>query len=485
MTTEINVLEINNLDIYGKNFNGYSIAEYIDKHPELNINAKLLVNHKFSKQKFVAELFKYHSLENFDWKIEEIEKNLGIKNQISISEDALISHPLYQSADILHFHMYHNCSLPIEFLTRIPSDKKIIIDVHDTFWLTDEKIPMLEVFAHADGANKKALDAQRKRVMNSIDAELVVHSKYLLEQIKKSSVTKKLKTTLINFGIDTDIFKPLENRMKLRKKLHINPDEVVLMCRAQREFKGIDYIEKALKIIHSNIPITIIAIGGAKGLLNSVKDNYRIIEPGAIDTEAKLAELYNVADVFLAPSTEESFGFMAAEAMACEKPVIVFEGTALPDTTGAPEIGVVTERDPEALAHAIQDIVDRPEERIKRGKDGRTFVIKNYNKQGYFDNYIHLFKHVAKNKTRKIVAPKSGQAPSNVQKLQDFLSGKNESEIFDFNNSFIQEELRKYNTKLYNEIKADEESHPIVASFKNAARNIRKEFVCLKKKISR
>ena len=40
------------------------------------------------------------------------------------------------------------------------------------------------------------------------------------------------------------------------------------------------------------------------------------------------------------PSVAEAFGMMAVESMACGKPVIVFDGTSLPEVTRAPDIGL-------------------------------------------------------------------------------------------------------------------------------------------------
>lgn len=442
--TKRSVLELNNVDIYGRRFNGYSLTEYINKNSD-SYSAKFLVNHKYSKDKDVVEIFNNEDLTNFDWQIEPLEEKLCIKNQISITEDALVSHPLYASADILHFHMYHNMHLPIEYLTRI-KDKHIIIDIHDTFWLTDKNIPMLEVFKYSD-KNKDSLDSQRKRVLNSIDADFVVHSPFILNLFKKSDATKNLRVHLIPFGINTEIFKPAKVN---REKYQIPKDSFVVFCRSQKEFKGIDYIESALKELKTDKDITIVTVG-VKGLLDSIKNKFRLIELGTIDTEEKLAEIYNLSDLFLAPSTEESFGFMVVEAMSTEKPVIVFEGTALPDTVNAPTIGIATKRNATELRKAIEHLLNHPEEAKKRGKAGRAFVLKNYTEEKYFTSYLKLFDDISKKKlkTPEIAEDKT---PSNLKQLTAFLDGKEINEKFDFNNIEIQNEIKNYNTRLYSKI---------------------------------
>lgn len=463
----IKVLEINNFDVFGKRFNGYSLQEYINLHPENNIRVDFIVNHKFSSDPNVTKLFPNSNFEKFDWEIEGIEQKLATKNQISISEIALSSHPAFKRANILHFHMYHNCLLPIEFLNRIPSDKKIILEFHDTFWMTDDKISMLDVFSYSEGPNKASLDAQRKRVLHSIDAEYIVHSPYLMNIAKCSSITKDLNLRLINFGINTNIFKPYQDNKSLRAKYKIPKDHIVLMCRAQKSSKGSDYILKALPLIKSSEKITLITVGTI-GLFNSLKSKINVIDFGQVESEAKMSELYNLCDIFLSPSTEESFGFMAVEAMACSKPVIVFHGTALPDTTNAPEIGIATQKSTKELALAISSLINDPKARQSRGIAGRKYVQDRYAEQQYFNNYMSLFHELAKKGNRKTKKPPSSAPPSNLPHFKDILSSRNyQLEIIDYNNLHVQKALIKHNASLYHEIEDFTKTHPIQTFIKS------------------
>ncbi len=84
------------------------------------------------------------------------------------------------------------------------------------------------------------------------------------------------------------------------------------------------------------------------------------MELGWIENTGTIAEALNAADLFLMPSIAEAFGLMAIESMACGTPVIVFEGTALPETINAPECGIaVPYKDSHALARAIDEVARR------------------------------------------------------------------------------------------------------------------------------
>ena len=461
VTTPINILELNNLDVYGKRFNGFILQEYSHEHSQSPFNISMLVNHKLSNSPNVKKIFPNKSLENFDWQIDDIENRLGTKNQISVTEEALINHPLYKKANILHFHMYHNMHLPIEFLTRIPPEKKIILDLHDTFWLTDKNIPMLEVFKESN-LNKDSLDAERKRVLESIDAHFVLHSPYMLNLFKKSTNIPKTNVTQINFSIDTNVFKPLPCTSKLRKKYSIPENDVVLLFRAQKEFKGLSYIIAALKSIPNHHNISLITVGG-EGFVDELKSEYNVHDFGLIDDENEMTKIYNLCDIFLAPSTEESFGFMAVEAMACGKPVIVFEGTALPDTIHAPNIGIATKRNSKSLADAIVKLVSSEDERIERGNASLAFVKKTYNTTKYLEQTLNLYRTLsnipkrsvislparAQNKSRPDYAKLTSAYKYIVEEQFDFIKPI----VIDYNNQKVQKTLFSLNQKLYSTIK--------------------------------
>ena len=463
---KISVLELNNLDILGRRFNGYDLTEYISQNYN-NININMLVNHQSTGKTLAKNIFRPRFLGEFDWIVASNErKYLSVKNQLSITEEALIRHPLYRSADILHFHQYHNMNLPIEFLGRIDPNKKIILELHDTFWLTDKKIPMLEVFDYA-GDNTDSLNKQRKRILENTDIEIIVHSPYMFNLLKSSTTTKNLKNIhLINFGIDTKTFKPLKNCAQIRKKFKIEPSNIVLFCRAQKEFKGVDYIIEALKKIDKSLPLTIITVAN-KGEFECLKNRFQIIDFGIVEDEHALAELYNACDIFLSPSTEESFGFMAAEAMACGKPVVVFDGTALPFTTGAPDIGISVKRNASALRGAILDLINNEDERLRRGADGIEFVRKNYSLKKYFQDYVDLFKKLSNSKPRIVTNGVVGRSGStDIEDLTKTLKVASHDSIYtknackkytppivNYNSKEAQELILKTNREMYNKIK--------------------------------
>jgi hypothetical protein len=88
---------------------------------------------------------------------------------------------------------------------------------------------------------------------------------------------------------------------------------------------------------------------------------------------------------------------MAIEAMSVKKPVIVLQGTSLPDVTQAPNIGVACERNAQSLQKAIQDLIDNPAKRDARAELGYQYALKEYGLDIYLERMVKVYKAAIKN----------------------------------------------------------------------------------------
>ncbi|HDN80161.1 MAG TPA: glycosyltransferase family 1 protein, partial [Chloroflexi bacterium] len=71
---------------------------------------------------------------------------------------------------------------------------------------------------------------------------------------------------------------------------------------------------------------------------------------------------YNAAEIFVYPSLYEGFGLPPLEAMACGTPVIASNAASLPEVVGDAGI-LIDAQDTNALAEALDFLLDHPEER--------------------------------------------------------------------------------------------------------------------------
>lgn len=76
--------------------------------------------------------------------------------------------------------------------------------------------------------------------------------------------------------------------------------------------------------------------------------------------EDDLIKLYNIADVFVYPSSYEGFGLPVLEAMACGTPVVTATGSSLGEVVKDAAVLIDKPEDPEELANAIALVIDDP-----------------------------------------------------------------------------------------------------------------------------
>lgn len=100
-------------------------------------------------------------------------------------------------------------------------------------------------------------------------------------------------------------------------------------------------------------------------------------------------------DIYVALSRSESFGVAVLEAGACGKPVIVSDVGGLPEVVVNGETGYVVRReDVKAASGALESLIDKPKLRFTMGKNGRDYVLKNYQWERNVDMMMSLYERV-------------------------------------------------------------------------------------------
>lgn len=404
----IKVLEVNNIDIYGRSFNGYDLLNDLNN---TKFSVSMAVINKLSDDARINKIIDDADIDKL-YQLSLIEEKLSFHNLLSVSSPALMELKQYKDADIVHFHMFHNTKLSIPSLINISREKKVIISLHDPWFLTGRCVHFEECSKWKNGCNNcKKLNTMfpffedncnkmwkiKKEVLNNSNIEYIVSSKWMYDLAMESEMIKDKKCIhYIPLGVDLKKFRKLD----IKNNYNISSDNVVLFLRAQNEFKGTQYVLEALKELKTNKKISIITCD-TKGLLDDLKPKYNVIDLGNISQE-EIINAFNVCDIFLMASIGESFGMMAVEAMACSKPVIAFENTALPSVIHSPECGyVVQNKNSHELMVAIKHLIDNKKEREKRGALGRQICEEEYAYEKYINKIEKLYVEVYEKKYAK------------------------------------------------------------------------------------
>jgi|BioPla2DNA2_1021312.scaffolds.fasta_scaffold12825_3 glycosyltransferase involved in cell wall biosynthesis len=434
MTEVLNILEVNNIDLKGRRFNGYDIKNHINN--KTKHSAKQIVVYKSTVDKDVLAFFySYKNIKLFKYLGLFEQDVLSVHSQLSITSPALMANKYYEQADLVHYHLIHNTKLSLQSLEHLLNEKPSVVSFHDPWLLTGRCVQPQECEKWKTGCKDceylytefslpkdtcKYLWEIKSKVYAATDPDIIVSTKFMYDMLKESPLTGHIKNVhIIPFGINLDYFSNRLDKKAVRDYFSIPQDHIVLFLRAQKEFKGVEYIEEALEKTSFNKKITVLTCDG-KGLFENIKGRYNVIEYGEMDTET-IVKAFNACDIFLMPSIGESFGMMAVEAMACEKPVIIFDNTALPVTTFAPECGVLVEnKNANKLAEAIKWMVEDEEERIRRGKLGRELAEKHYDVNVYNKKIVEVYEKAYErqiSKIKKISLPDINYENENVRKL--------------------------------------------------------------------
>jgi glycosyltransferase involved in cell wall biosynthesis/GT2 family glycosyltransferase len=319
----------------------------------------------------------------------------------------ILFHKSFLLSDVVHLHLIHNKVMDVEMLPIISALKPTVWTLHDPWALSGHCIyhfdcekwktgcgdcPYLDIPFAIEYDNTASEFENKKQCIQNSQISAIVASEWMENKVRQSPIWEGKDIYRIPFGIDHDMFKPIEIK-EAKEKLGISPNDFVLFFRSDpRSCKGLDIIEQALSKIKSDKKITILTVG-SKELLKAFKEQYQIKEFGWITDDNELVKLYQACDLFLMPSRQEAFGMMAVEAMSCGKVVIAIDGdTALPGTINAPICGVAAKEND--YAAEVQRLMDNPAEILSRGIDSLNFAKANYNNDRYVDNLIAVYNKV-------------------------------------------------------------------------------------------
>ena len=238
-----------------------------------------------------------------------------------------------KNPDIVHLHWINAGMISIEDLLKIK--KPIVWTMHD-YWPFSGgyHLPVENIFAN-DIANLKILRA-KKNIYKKIDnISFIAVSKNLMNDAKKSTVLKNKDISFINNPLRKIFFKK-KNKKKNRKQINLDDNFTALFCSNNSIFNKnknfIFFVEIINRWAESN-KINLIICGQKNNVRNkfNIRKNIKVIETGFINSDEKLSEIYNAADVTIVPSIQEAFGQVASESNACGTPVIGLKNSGLKD----------------------------------------------------------------------------------------------------------------------------------------------------------
>lgn len=121
----------------------------------------------------------------------------------------------------------------------------------------------------------------------------------------------------------SNILKTKEEKVKLRNKLGIKEEKIIISVGQFIHRKGFDSLIEAMRYLPKNYGLYIIG-GEATVEYMELKKKYQLdnIHFMGFKTKTQLTEFYEAGDLFILPTREDIWGLVINEAMACGLPVI-------------------------------------------------------------------------------------------------------------------------------------------------------------------
>ena len=298
-------------------------------------------------------------------------------------------------AQIIHLNWVSGGYLRIEDLKGV--DRPIVWTLHDVWPFTGGchvaygcrryegscgECPELE--STKDDDLSRRVWKRKMEAWKDLDITIVTPSRWLAGCAGASSLFKDRTIKVVPNGLDTDLFKPLDRDLA-RERMGLPKDKKLILfsaLNAEREiYKGYRFLEPILRAL---------ADGGYKDEVETVmmgkSEPRRPVDLavkarylGPLNRDSDIVSLYNAVDLTIVPSTEESFGQLASESLACATPVVAFGIAGLLDIVDRGENGYLAEPfDTDDFAKGIMWVLEDTERGDVLGTAGREKVLREY-----------------------------------------------------------------------------------------------------------
>jgi len=302
-------------------------------------------------------------------------------HEVEVTTYPLFDHPPYAlalatkmaevaesaSLDLLHVHyaIPHSVSALLARMMAAPRKLPFITTLHGT------DITLV-------GSDRSYLPITRFSIEQSDGVTAI--SNYLRERTIREFEIKRPTDVIPNF-VNCDLYKR-SNDAKARAKFAPNGEPILMHLSNFRPVKRVTDAIEIFALVREKIPAKLVMIGDGpdRGAAEYVVRKKKLSKDVFfLGKQLTVQDKLGLADLFLLPSDEESFGLAALEAMACEVPVVATHVGGVPEVVTHGVDGYLFEpRDvPNAAKYALE-ILTRPDRGRMMGEMARVNARRRY-----------------------------------------------------------------------------------------------------------
>jgi N-acetyl-alpha-D-glucosaminyl L-malate synthase BshA len=187
--------------------------------------------------------------------------------------------------------------------------------------------------------------------------------------------------------------------LPLKTELAPNGESLLVHVSNFRPVKRpIDCIEIFARVLQQDVKARLVMVGDGpeRSAAHHHAHQLNIIDKCSfVGKQANISDYLGIADIFLLPSEQESFGLAALEAMACEVPVIASRVGGIPEVINDGDTGYLSEvGNVEKMSEDTLRLLKDDEMRREMGRRARESAISRYSTELVIPKYIEFYEKV-------------------------------------------------------------------------------------------
>jgi glycosyltransferase involved in cell wall biosynthesis len=236
---------------------------------------------------------------------------------------------------------------------------------------------------------------RRKAAYQEIEKKRMVvvsPSDWLRHCAEQSALLHGIPKEVIPYGVDTELFRPME-KARARRALGLPGDERLVLFPAPGipGRKGWENLQGAAFRMDQSTPWRILVTGGSRPRAG----NPAVADLGTLRSESAMARAYAASDLVALPSREDNFPNTLLEAMACGRPVVAFATGGIPEIVRHGATGLLARTgDERELSECLRSLLTDPCACNRMGQAARDVAVEEYGAALQAERYLALYRRM-------------------------------------------------------------------------------------------
>jgi glycosyltransferase involved in cell wall biosynthesis len=342
-------------------------------------------------------------------------KRIGLNDIGNVSSLRLHQQNDVEQASVLNFHNLHSDYFSYFALPKLTAEKAAVWTFHDMWAFTGHCAYSNDCRKWQTGCGSCPYPGElpairhdathwewklKHWVYDRSKFTIVAPSRWLAH-LAEQSMMNRFQVHHIPYGIDTDIYRPLDYEI-CRQELGLPRNKHVILFGAQilkDVRKGGDLLLKALEHLPSSLKAETILLtlgSGGKELAKSV--GMETLDLGYVREDERKAISFSAADLFVFPTRADNLPLVLQESIACGTPMVSFRVGGVPDIVRPGVTGYLAEpEDAIDLSAGIVKLLEDEPLRIQMRQNCRTIALEEYTLERQASRYLELYQHLLQN----------------------------------------------------------------------------------------